>query len=255
MWVRVDDKVPHHPKFIRAGPIASWLWVCGNCYCSKYLTDGFIEESIVRGLGDIPNARKHAATLVLVGLWERCDNGYRVHDYHHYNPTAEEIQQLRVVRAEQGRLGGLAKALAIRQANCKQVTKLEFSKNVADIDIDPIPSHPIPKEQEKEIPPLDDAWEDFKACYPASGRGGGFMAQQRFLTACGSVGVAVVMAGVERYAHSKRVKDGFVLGMEKWLERELWVQEPEPADNTANDTAAIQKILAEKDAERAARGR
>lgn len=141
MWSRVDDSIPHHPKFIKAGPIASWLWVCGNCHCTKYLTDGFIEVSVVKGLGHIPQVYRHADTLVRVGLWERCDNGYRVHDYDQYNPTAEEVQRLRVVRAEQGRRGGLAKSLAIRQAKgqrvAKQSAKQASGKNVADIDIDP----------------------------------------------------------------------------------------------------------------------
>lgn len=154
MWVRVDDHVPHHPKFIRAGALASWLWLCGNCHCSKYLTDGFIAEAVVKGLGQVTNARKQAEVLVTVGLWERCEGGYRVHDYHNYNPTAEEIQGLRKLRAEQGRLGGLAKSLAIRQATAKQVAKQAPSKNVAD----PIPSQSHPRKElsaePKNAPPV-----------------------------------------------------------------------------------------------------
>lgn len=95
MWVRVDDHVPEHPKFLKAGPVAAWLWVCGNCHCNKYLTDGFIDEAAVRGLGQIPGARKQAALLVSVGLWERCEGGYRVHDYHDHNPRADQIKAKR----------------------------------------------------------------------------------------------------------------------------------------------------------------
>ena len=100
MWVRVDDHVPHHPKFTKAGAVASWLWVCGNCHCNKYLTDGFIEEAALRTLGRIPNVRVQAARLILVGLWERVEGGYRVHDYHDHNPRADQIKAKR----EQDRL-------------------------------------------------------------------------------------------------------------------------------------------------------
>ena len=95
MWVRIDDHVPHHPKFTKAGAMASWLWVCGNCYCNKYLTDGFIEEAALPTLGNVPNVRQHAAKLVMAGLWERVEHGYQVHDFHDHNPRAEQIKQKR----------------------------------------------------------------------------------------------------------------------------------------------------------------
>ena len=81
------------------------------------------------------------------------------------------------------------------------------------------------------------------------------MANQHFLAACESDGFEAVMAGVERYRRSKRVCDGYVMGMERWLERKCWIQEPAPADQTTGDVAAIQEHLARIDAERAGRGR
>lgn len=50
-WVRIEDTVPDHPKFLRAGPIAAWLWLCGLCYCQRQLTDGFIPKEALPFLG------------------------------------------------------------------------------------------------------------------------------------------------------------------------------------------------------------
>ena len=95
MWSRVDDNIPHHPKFVKAGALPSWLWVCGNCYCNRYLTDGFIPVEVLSTLGQIPNVKTHADKLVAVGLWESCEGGYRVHDFHDHNPHAATVKAKR----------------------------------------------------------------------------------------------------------------------------------------------------------------
>ncbi len=95
VWLRIDDQIAHHPKFIEAGPLASWLWVCGNGYCNKYLTDGYIPKSAIRTLGAVPNAEKWAKRLVAVGLWEQENGGYRVHDFHDHNPKASDVKAKR----------------------------------------------------------------------------------------------------------------------------------------------------------------
>lgn len=91
-WVRVDDSFADHPKIIAAGPLASWLYVCGLTYCARLLTDGFIPAGQVRKLADLDGAMQLAETLVECGLWERCDGGFRVHDFLQYNPTAEKVR-------------------------------------------------------------------------------------------------------------------------------------------------------------------
>lgn len=94
-WIRLDDQIAHHPKLIAAGPVAAWLWVCGNGYCNKYLTDGFIPTSQLRNLGGVTNPAKWADKLVEVGLWDAVQGGYRVHDYHDYNPTKAQVEDKR----------------------------------------------------------------------------------------------------------------------------------------------------------------
>ena len=105
-WIRLDDQIAHHKKFLAAGPMASWLWVCGQSYSARYLTDGFVPSAALHSLGSVLNPKRYADKLVEVGLWECAEGGYRVHDYHDYQPTAEEVRHTREVRREAGREGG-----------------------------------------------------------------------------------------------------------------------------------------------------
>lgn len=113
MWSKLDDGFPDHPKVVKAGPLASWLYVCGLCYSNRYLTDGFIPTEQIRKLADVDNPTGLAEKLVEVGLWERAVGGYQVHDFHHLNLTAEEAKERREeisrARAEAGRMGAIAR--------------------------------------------------------------------------------------------------------------------------------------------------
>jgi DnaD/phage-associated family protein len=96
-WVKIDDLLPDHPKVRRAGPAAAWLYIAGLCYCSRYLTDGFIADAALPWMGQYSKgrARTLAAKLVEVGLWERVDGGYQVHDYLQWNRSKAETKQQR----------------------------------------------------------------------------------------------------------------------------------------------------------------
>jgi|SRR6185369_9620699 len=105
VWIRIDDQIAHHPKFIAAGPVAAWLWVCGNGYCNKYLTDGYIPISALSTLGGVANAGRWADKLVEVGLWEKATGGFQVHDFHDYNPSASDVRDKRQKRSKAGKAG------------------------------------------------------------------------------------------------------------------------------------------------------
>jgi hypothetical protein len=91
-WLRIDDRVRTHPKVAQAGPAASWLWLCGICYCREHLTDGWIPAQAVATLAmNLTSPKKHAARLVTVGLWEQEADGYRVHDFLDWNPAKAEV--------------------------------------------------------------------------------------------------------------------------------------------------------------------
>jgi hypothetical protein len=102
-WARIDDDAPSHPKMFRAGVEAFGFWVAGNCFCNKRLTDGFIPDDALALIypGTLPRkAVALAERLVQVGLWERVEGGWRVHDFHQYNPTADEVRKERQAAKE-----------------------------------------------------------------------------------------------------------------------------------------------------------
>lgn len=98
-WVRIDDQAPWHPKMLRAGESACWLWACGLAYCSAHLTDGEIPEAAITTMG-VKRPAEAAAKLVAVGLWELTDDGFLIHDYLEYNPSSSQVRAKRKAGAD-----------------------------------------------------------------------------------------------------------------------------------------------------------
>ena len=92
-WFKVDDQLHSHPKPRRANLAALGLWALAGSYSMAYKLDGFVPGWYVAGHRD---GRKHADTLVRVGLWESAvrdkEEGYVFHDWADYQPTSEEIE-------------------------------------------------------------------------------------------------------------------------------------------------------------------
>lgn len=104
-YAKVETTVRLHPKFLKAGPEASWLWACGLMYCQEALTDGFIADATLPFLG-VPKPARLAAVLVDVCLWHREGDGWRIHDYLKHNNSADDIKRIQKERQEAGRRGG-----------------------------------------------------------------------------------------------------------------------------------------------------
>lgn len=101
MWVKVDDSFAEHPKVIEAGRHLGAsgrgrvvaIWLVAMCHCNRNLTDGFIDEATVR-TWTLYDKRPLDVALVMAdaGLMKRIDGGFRFHDYHDYQPSAEEVK-------------------------------------------------------------------------------------------------------------------------------------------------------------------
>jgi len=107
------DEFPEHPKVVRAGGDAAWLYVCALAYVNRHLTGGFIPTEAVPRLSDRKAPTKLAARLVDVGLWEEVTGGYLVHDYDVHNYGAQEK---RLARQEKARKAANARWTRNRQA-------------------------------------------------------------------------------------------------------------------------------------------
>lgn len=147
--IRLKDTVPHHPKFLRAGAAACWLYTCGIGYCQRLHTDGFIPRETLPTLGvnADENPLELAAKLVDARLWDACDGGWRIHDYLHENKSARQIRQLSRKRQVSGRRGGESNAARFgkqnesklpvgEEASCFQSAKPRSAKPRRDRDRD-----------------------------------------------------------------------------------------------------------------------
>ena len=124
-WVRIDDAMPEHRKYIEAGPLASWMAVAALAWCNRHLTNGFIPTRKVAtlvdfsGFGEVDSTHQSgdrlscvkvephrlAHDLVELGIWEHVVDGYYIHDYDRYQRSADEIRGLSETRADAGRKG------------------------------------------------------------------------------------------------------------------------------------------------------
>lgn len=101
-WVKLDDQFFAHPKIVNLDKDAKLLYLAGLTYCAGQLTDGLISAGGVRLVLAMVEARRQAVTaLVQAGLWEAAaDGAYQVHDYLHYNPSAEQVKRERAATAQ-----------------------------------------------------------------------------------------------------------------------------------------------------------
>lgn len=92
-WLRIEDSLWSHPKFLRLSDKAFRLWVRAATYSAQHLTDGLVTDDTLAILG---GQRKHCDELWSAGLWERVpEGGYRFHDWTDYQFTREQVEQRR----------------------------------------------------------------------------------------------------------------------------------------------------------------
>jgi hypothetical protein len=101
----VDDRLPCHPKILKAGDLlgpggasrALHLYLLGLAYARQNLTDGFVPHAFVSSCGAISKSVAVAETLShqRIRLWRKVRGGYRIHDFHDWNPTANKEKEKR----------------------------------------------------------------------------------------------------------------------------------------------------------------
>ena len=116
-WAKLDDSYPTHPKVVAAGADGMALDAAAICYSNRYGTDGIIATAALPAVFPaIRSPKKVAAKLVAVGRWHEAghdcpdcpqtSDGWVVHDFLAYNPSAEKAAEKSANRAEAGRKGG-----------------------------------------------------------------------------------------------------------------------------------------------------
>jgi hypothetical protein len=97
-WVHFEPGFSGHPKRLACDEIANWLWVKSVDYCRIHNTDGVIAEEVARQLLPHLHRNRYArarAALLKCTSWERKRGALIVHDFLHYQDSAEEIREQR----------------------------------------------------------------------------------------------------------------------------------------------------------------
>lgn len=157
-WARFDDAFVGHPKVAPRSSVAFRLCVTAIVECSRHLTDGAIARDVPATWPAAPRGRALAAAiaeLVTARLWEVTPDGWAVHDYLDWNPSAADVRAKRELRSEAGSKGGKrsAEARASGQANAKQMLEQMPSEPLIHVSTlsRPVPASPVPSEPEREI--------------------------------------------------------------------------------------------------------
>jgi hypothetical protein len=105
------------------------------------LTDGRVTWGVALTIAN----RKLWTKAATAGLIDQMDDvGFMIHDYLQWNPSREEVLKIRDYRAESGRRGGLAKALAV----AKQKPSNRLATALAKSYPDPVPD---PESKSREV--------------------------------------------------------------------------------------------------------
>ena len=91
IYAKVDVDLRDNRKARSAGE-AMATWTYGLLYSRGQELDGFVDREALRGgWVDEKTALKHAAALVLVGLWEVVDGGWQIANFSNKNDTKQVI--------------------------------------------------------------------------------------------------------------------------------------------------------------------
>lgn len=158
-WARFEDTFTSHPKVLKAGGDAAWLFVCAVIHCNRHLTDGVVDRAIVPALSDRKRPLELAARLEAVGLFDPHPDGWTVHDYHEYQASRAKVEAQRSAARD-------------RMSRARSQRVRANSDGTSD-EVRLTPSHPIPSQEEDvrsaTAPPLPegfDVWWDLWPKHP-----------------------------------------------------------------------------------------
>lgn len=238
-YIQVEASVRTHRKFLRAGPAASWLWLCGIGYCQDGLTDGFIPLEALDYLG-VKDPAALVNELVKVGLWDAIDGGWQVHDYASHNRLAADISRLKDRRAAGGFLGGRPLKKPSPKPSRKTLNETlegNHTENPSQIRSDHLNSSQINSPTDARVP--FDAWfRELHGAYPEKSRSAGALTEHAFLAVFerDTRDPVLVFTDLKTALDNAKAGEqwavkGMVPKLEKWLREGLYTQRHEPVES------------------------
>lgn len=103
MWARLDDELIDHQKIFSAGEhigkngaaVALGFYAVGLMWANKHLTDGYLPMSTVKSFRHVDHPLAVADALAKAGLWDKNGEGFHIHDFGDFNPSAAAVKKKR----------------------------------------------------------------------------------------------------------------------------------------------------------------
>lgn len=215
-WFKVDDKLHDHRKARAAGTAAMGVWLLAGSWSADNLTDGFIPATILPRWGRPRDAKR----LVDAGLWhadqQDGEGGWRFHEWAERQPTRAQKLEERALKAEAGKVGGLASGRSRREAKTKQGASGQVE----------LPSRPVPSTNKQASADADESFEEFWTRYPRKIAKG--TARKAWTTAAKKVDAATLINAARSFAvRSAGADPKFIPHAATWLNGERWADEGE----------------------------
>lgn len=249
-WFKVDDKLHDHRKARIAGPTAMGVWVLGGSWAADRLTDGFIPAAVLNRFG----RKRDADRLVEAGLWfadtQDGEEGWRFHGWEEYQPSRAEILEVRAVRAEAGRKGGIASGKSRGEAKTKQSASPTVRGGLKQKRT-PVPE-PVPEPSATDVADTpDDLFDAFWQTYPRKISKG--HARKAWASAVKKVQPGRIVEAALEYAEwceREHTETRYIKHPSSWLNGECWDDErparSEPLTRVGEHLALVQKYAEEE---------
>jgi hypothetical protein len=146
LFAKLGHGFADDPKIIGLSDKAFRVYVESLLYACSNMTDGFLDERVLRRYGWL-DAADELTTNDDVPSWVKADGGYQIHAFCDWQMTSDKHAK----QVTNGRAGGLAKARNRQQASenvagASEVVAKTASENLPDKDID--------KDIDKDLKPL-----------------------------------------------------------------------------------------------------
>lgn len=108
-WVKIDDKLTTHPKWLSLSLEAKSLWFHAAVWCGAHNNDGALPEhamALIAFSGSVPSRDVAPAVdlLVKAKLWRRVPKakggGWEINDWLTYQPSKQQVQDREAKKAQ-----------------------------------------------------------------------------------------------------------------------------------------------------------